>query len=276
MSVAATSSREQALAGGLAFAMHVLFLILLVFGVSWQHKQMDTAVVVDLWRDLPAVTPQASAPPAPASKPEPPPPQVVVKPPPKPEPAPRVEVKPAPKPEAAPAPKPDIALKEKEEKARKLKEQVEAKQRAAEKAREVELEKKKRAEAEALKKQQAADAAAKSLAAEQQKARDALAAQQAAAAQREIDKYMDGIRTRVRQFVLVPPSLKGNPEAEVEVTLLPGGEVLNVRISKSSGNAAYDAAVESAIRKAQPLVVPSGEQFQRYFRRFNMVFRPVQ
>ena len=57
MTAAAINSREQALAGGLAFAMHVLFLVLLVFGVSWQHKQIDTAVVVDLWRDLPAVTP---------------------------------------------------------------------------------------------------------------------------------------------------------------------------------------------------------------------------
>lgn len=270
MTAAAINSREQVLAGGLAFATHVLFLAVLVFGVSWQHRQVDTAVVVDLWRDLPAVTPpRVEAPPSkPAVKPEPPPP------------APKVEVKPPPRPEPRPEPvaRPDIALKEKLEKEqkRKAEQAAEEKKRAAEKAREAELERKKRAEAEALKKQQAAEAAAKSLAAEQQKARDALAAQQAAAAQREIDKYMDGIRSRVRQFVLVPPSVKGNPEAEVEVTLLPGGEVLNVRISKSSGNAAYDAAVESAIRKAQPLVVPSGEQFQRYFRRFNMVFRPVQ
>lgn len=269
MTATAINSREQVLAGGLAFATHVLFLAVLVFGVSWQHRQVDTAVVVDLWRDLPALAqPKAEPPPQPVVKPEPPPP------------APKVEVKPPPKLEPKPEPvaKPDIALKEKLEKERKLKAQqaAEEKKRVADKAREAELEKKKRAETEALKKKQAADAAANSLAAEQQKARDAVAAQQAAAAQREIDKYMDGIRSQVRQKVLLPPSLKGNPEAEVEVTLLPGGEVLNVRISKSSGNAAYDAAVESAIRKAQPLVVPSGEQFQRYFRRFNMVFRPVQ
>jgi colicin import membrane protein len=283
MSSAAIHSRERTLAGGLAFAVHVLLLIMLVFGVSWQHKQVDTAVEVDLWRDLPTAAPPKVEPPPkieppkPAPKPEPPPP------------APKVEVKPPPKPEPAPAPKPDIALKEKLEKERKLKEQqeAEAKKAAVEKARQAELEKKKRAEAdalkkkqtaeaEALKKKQAAEVAAKNAAAEEQKARDALAAQQAAAAKREIDKYMDGIRTKVKRFVVVPPSVQGNPEAEVEVTLLPGGEVLNVRISKSSGNTAYDAAVESAIRKAQPLVVPTGEQFQRYFRRFTMAFRPVQ
>lgn len=269
MTAAAISSREQALAGGLAFAMHVLFLILLVFGVSWQHQQIDTAAVVDLWRDLPttATPPVAEVPPPPQVKPEPPPP------------APKVEAKPPPKPEPAPVAKPDIALKDKQEKERKLKEQQAAEEKkklAAEKVREEALQKKKLADADALKKKQAADAAAKSAANEEQKARDALAAQQAAAAKREIDKYMDGIRTKVRRFVLVPPSLQGNPEAEASVTLLPGGEVLDVRISKSSGNAAYDAAIESAIRKAQPFTVPVGDQFQQNFRRFTMVFRPVQ
>ena len=98
MTAAAISSREQTLAGALAFAMHVLFLILLVFGVSWQHQQIDTAVVVDLWRDLPtAMPPKVEPPPAPVVKPEPPPPapKVEVKPPP-----PKVEAKPPPKPQA--------------------------------------------------------------------------------------------------------------------------------------------------------------------------------
>jgi colicin import membrane protein len=275
MTAAAISSREQTLAGALAFAMHVLFLVLLVFGVSWQHKQTDTAVVVDLWRDLPAAVPPKVEP-APVVKPEPPPPapKAEVKPPP-----PKVEAKPPPKPEPAPAPKPDIALKEKQEKERKLKEQQAAEEKkklAAEKAREEAAEKKKRAEAEALKKKQAAEAEAKRAAAEQEKMRAAEAAQRAAASRKEIDKYMDGIRTKVRRFVVIPPSLQGNPQAEVSVTLLPGGEVLDVRISKSSGNAAYDAAIESAIRKAQPYTVPTGDQFQQYFRRFTMVFRPVE
>jgi colicin import membrane protein len=270
MSTAAINSRDQALAGGLAFATHVLFLILMVFGVSWQHKQVDTAAVVDLWRDLPTATPPpaAEAPPPPQIKPEPPPP------------APKVEVKPPPpKPEPVPVVKPDIALKEKQEKERKVREQQAAEEKkklAAEKAQEEALQKKKLAEADALKKKQAAEVAAKSAANEEQKARTALAAQQAAAAKRDIDKYMDGIRTKVRGALLVPPSVQGNPEAEFSVTLLPGGEVLDVRLNKSSGNTAYDAAIEAAIRKGQPYTVPTGDQFQQYFRRFNMAFRPVQ
>ncbi|MBM3373953.1 MAG: cell envelope integrity protein TolA, partial [Betaproteobacteria bacterium] len=127
---------------------------------------------------------------------------------------------------------------------------------------------------EALKAKQAAEAEARRIAAEQQLARDKIAAQEAAAAKREVDKYMAGIQAKVRRFVLVPPSLQGNPEAEVVVTLLPGGEVLNVRIRKSSGNIAYDEAVERAVRRAQPFEVPAGEMFQRNFREFTMVFRP--
>lgn len=270
MGAAAINSRDRALAGGLAFATHVLFLMLLVFGVSWQHQQTDTAAVVDLWRDLPTAAP---------SRPEPPPPPPPVVKPEPPPPAPKVEVKPPPpKPEPAPLPKPDIALKEKQEKERKLKEQQaveEKKKLAAEKAREEAEDKKKRAEAEALKKKQAAETEAKRAAADQEKMRAAEAAQQAAAAKNEIDKYMNGIRDKVRRYVMVPPGVPDTAEAEFSVTLLPGGEVLDApRLIKSSGNPAYDKAIEAAIIKGQPYVVPSGTQFQQYFRRFTMTFRP--
>lgn len=270
MAAMALRSSAEAWAGALTFTVHLLLLALLVFGVSWQQQKVDTAQVVELWRDLPSSTP-------PKEEPPPPPPEVKPVPPP---PQPKLEAKPPPKPE--PAPKADIALKDKLEKERKLKEQTaleaEKKKLAADKQREAqreaELEKKKKAEADALKAKQAADAEAKRVAAEQQLARDKLAAEAAAAAKREVDKYLAGIQAKVRRFVLVPPSVQGNPEAEVVVTLLPGGEVLNVRVKKPSGNLAYDEAVERAVRRAQPFEVPSGELFQRNFREFTMAFRP--
>jgi colicin import membrane protein len=265
MAAFALHSREEAWAGALTFTVHLGLLALLVFGVSWQQQKIDTAAVVELWRELPAsAPPKEEVPPPPKTKPVPPPPQ------------PKSEAKPPPKPE--PAPKADIALKDKLEKERKQKEQaaleLQKKKLAEEKAREAELEKKKKAEAEALKAKQAAEAEAKRVAAEQQLARDKIAAQEAAAAKREVDKYLAGIQTKVRHFVRIPQSLQGNPEAEVVVTLLPGGEVLNVRIRKSSGNIAYDEAVERAVRLAQPFEVPAGELFHRNFREFTMVFRP--
>jgi colicin import membrane protein len=275
MSVAAFQSRDEALAGGLAFAMHVLFLVLLVFGVSWQHKPVETAAVVDLWRDLPAMSPPKAevAPPAPV-KPEPPPPR------------PRVEAKPPPKPEPAPAAKPDIALKDKQEKERRLKAQDEEKKRAEEKLREAEAEKTKRAaaealkkkqaaEADALKKKQAAEADARRLASEEAKAREAQAAQQAAASARIIDEYKQRIIDKVRRFIVEPPNLGANAEVEFDVVVLPGGEVLGAKLKRSSNSMpAYDAAVERAILKAQPLPLPPDPALMRQFRELNLKFRP--
>ena len=266
MTAAAFQSRDEALAGGLAFAMHVLFLVLLVFGVSWQHKPVETAAVVDLWRDLPSTAaPKVEvAPPAPI-KPEPPPPQ------------PKVEAKPPPKPEPAPAAKPDIALKDKQEKERKLKVQLEEKKRAEEKAREAEAEKKKRAEAEVLKKKQAAEADAKRIAGEQAKAEQALAAQQAAANAKVVDEYKRRIIEKVRRFIVLPPNVSDTAQVEFEVVVLPGGEVLGAKLKKSSNSIpAYDSAVERAILKAQPLPLPPDPALMRQFRELNLVFRPKE
>ena len=258
MSTAAINSRDQVLAGALAFAMHVLLLVLLVFGVSWQQKQIDTASVVDLWRDLPSIPqPQAEAPPPPA--------------------APKVEAKPPPKPEAAP--KPDIALKEKQEKERKLKEQqvVEAKKLAAVKASAAEAEKKTRAEAEALRQKQAAEAESKRVAAEQQKARDALAAQQAAAQAKIVDEYKRRISEKVRRFIVLPPNVSDAAQVEFEIVVLPGGEVLGAKLKRSANSIpAYDSAVERAILKAQPLPLPPDPALMRQFRELNLVFRPKE
>lgn len=265
MFTAAINSRDQALAGALAFAMHVLLLVLLVFGVSWQQKQIDTAVVVDLWRDLPSVTPPMAEPPPPEIQPAPPPP------------APKVEAKPPPKPEVAP--KPDIALREKIEKERKLKEQqaAEAKKLAATKASAAEAEKKKRAEAEAQKQKQAADAEVRRVAAEQQKARDSLAAQQAAAQAKIVDEYKRRISEKVRRFIVLPPNVSDAAQVEFEIVVLPGGEVLGAKLKRSANSIpAYDSAVERAILKAQPLPLPPDPALMRQFRELNLVFRPKE
>jgi colicin import membrane protein len=75
--------------------------------------------------------------------------------------------------------------------------------------------------------------------------------------------------------VVLPPDISGNPEAVYQVTLLPGGDVLDARLTKSSGVPAYDAAVRKAIMAAQPLPVPHEPAlFQQYYRRITLKFRP--
>lgn len=93
---------------------------------------------------------------------------------------------------------------------------------------------------------------------------------------REINKYSDGIRARVHAKVILPPGVAHNLQVEVNLELLPSGDLLNVRILKSSGNAAYDAAVDRAVRAAAPFAVPSGELFHQNFSSFEIVFRPMQ
>ncbi len=255
MSYAYATQNEKTVSGALALVMHLLFLLLLVFGVSWQHQQSDSAAIVDLWHSLPAL-PQPEA--------EPPPPEARAPPEP-PRPAPKAE----PKPEPKPVIKPDIALKEKLEKDRKQKEQdkIETKKRDDEKAR------------AALKEKQAKEAKAKHLAKEQD---DALrnvneqAAQAAAARGKLIDEYRRRISEKVKRFVVLPPNLQGNPEVEFDVVLLPGGEVLGVKLRKSSAVAAYDNAVERAILKAQPLPLPPDPALFSDFRELNLRFRPKE
>jgi colicin import membrane protein len=251
----------------LAVLMHVLFFVLIVVGVSWQRKPQP-AVEAELWSKLPPMPKVA--------------PKVVERPPekepaPRPKPPPAPKVMPAPpKVEPPPAPKPDIAVKQKVEKkvepkpppkpdlARiEVQKRAAAKKAAEERARREEREREMQkllAEKEAAAKLQAERAAA------ERKARAAEAS--------EMAKYVAGIQAKVWARVALPQDLVGNPEAVFVVSLLPGGELQSVTMSKSSGNAAYDAAIERAIRQAQPFVVPTGDAFHRNFRRFPMTFRP--
>jgi len=90
-----------------------------------------------------------------------------------------------------------------------------------------------------------------------------------------IDDWRARIQAAVKSRVVLPPNIEGNPEARFEVVLLPGGEVLSATLKKSSGHAAYDAAVERAINRASPLPVPNDtDLFQENFRELNLVFRP--
>jgi colicin import membrane protein len=117
------------------------------------------------------------------------------------------------------------------------------------------------------------DAARKQHEAEEGKRRQEAAAR--AAQQKLISDLTARIQSKIKSHVVVPPNIEGNPEARFEVVLLPGGEVLSTALKKSSGNPAYDAAVERAISRASPLPVPTDtDLFQESFRELNLVFRP--
>ena len=90
------------------------------------------------------------------------------------------------------------------------------------------------------------------------------AAQRAAAGKKGLQDYAAKIRRKVRSNIVQPPNIQGNPEAIFEVNQLPGGEVLDVRLKRSSGNEVLDRAIETAIRKSSPLPPPDDPAlFQR-------------
>ena len=266
--------RERTISRALAAGLHVAFVLLLIFGVSWQKRVAEAPAVVELWRSLPPM-PVEEAPPQPKIEPRP-------------EPKPRPQ--PAPKPEVKPTPKPDIALKEKMEKERKLKEREleKQKQHEIEKRKEDEAKKLKAKEQLELKKKEdekrklekdrhAQEADQKRLAAEKQALTDRLAKEQASAQTRALNEFVTRIQNKIRNNIIEPPGLQGNPQVEFEVVILPGGEIMDgsVKLKRSSGIPSYDQAVERAILKSSPLPVPAaGDPLFDLFRRPTLQIKP--
>jgi colicin import membrane protein len=230
----------------LAAAVHVALIVLLVYGVRWQTRPPE-AVEVELVRAVPA------------------PPAAVVEPPPEPAPPPKVEAKPEPKIEPKPAPpKPDIALKEKEKPKPKPEPKpiprVESKPEPDKASRQL--------MAEALKREQQQLEARKA----EQELAQMKAAQAASARSKATADYIGKIRGKIRGKIVLPQNIQGNPQAIFEVIQLPSGEVLSVKLLKSSGNASLDAAIERAILGSSPL--PKPDQPDAFDRALKIPYKP--
>jgi colicin import membrane protein len=225
----------------LTLAVHAILLLVMFLGVRWQSHPAES-VTVELWEPPPP-------PPAPVVEAPKPPPKVE---PPKPEPEVRkpdiVEKapppKPKPKPEAKPAPPKDDEFQK-----RLAREQLAMEQRKIDDERRRVDEERRKAEADRIAREQAA-----------------------AARNKALNEYIARIRAKVKQNWILPQDLQGNPEAVFRVIQLPTGEVISVRLTKPSGNPAYDAAVERAILKSSPLPLPASRD--QFYRELELTFRP--
>jgi len=242
----------------LAVLVHAAFIAVIVFGVTWQSAPTAPAVA-EIWDKLPPTKSTPAPQPAPKPPPEPP------KPPPEP---PKPEVKPPPpKPEPKvepPKPDPEIALKaerqkreklerEKAEKLEREKQEKAEKEKAQKKREEQERKQREREEAEQMKRE---EAQRQRQIQEQQAQAERARAAAASARQKEFNEWVDKIRARIRGRANVPDTVPKGTKVQVLIRILPGGEVLDIAITKRSGNAAYDNAIERAIRSASPLPVP--------------------
>lgn len=79
-----------------------------------------------------------------------------------------------------------------------------------------------------------------------------------------IQRYMADIRNKVERNWLRPPGTRTGMTCTVLVQQLPTGDVVNVRITRSSGDPVFDRSVENAVHKASPLPPPPvPELFER-------------
>jgi len=271
--------RARALA--LAVLAHVLLMLALTWGITWNRESQDMSVEAELW----ASVPQEAAPRA--AQPEPAPPVVQAPPPPPPAPPePKVEAPPPP----APAKEPDIALEretrrqeaqrlaELEERkkleARKRQEEAERERKLAE-ARKKKEEQERRELAErkaAEKKKQEELAKAKAREEQETKLRETIRRQQiermrnlasgtgsddargtAARSAGPSDSYAGRVRARVKPNIVFTDDIPGNPTAEIEVRMAPDGTITSKRVVKSSGVSSWDAAVLRALDRTEVL-----------------------
>jgi colicin import membrane protein len=276
----------------LAVAVHAALLAFLAIGVSWQ-KVNPVSVEAEVWDMSVQTAAAPELPPEPAPEPEPQPEPAPEPPPPPPPPEPVVErPAPTPDPEIAlreekkrkqeeaqKAAAEEKKRKEAEEKKRE--EAAEKKREEAEQKKREEAEKKKLEEAE-RKKNEAAEKKKADAAAAEKKKKEAAAAKAEAAKlekfrQEELKRmagamgssgtavkstgprsdggYIAAITAAIKSATAYPGNtdVGGNPRATFRVEQLPTGEIMSVRLVKSSGVPEFDRAVENGIKKASPL-----------------------
>src|SRR5450830_1002851 len=259
----------------LAAAVHLGLLAFLFIGIDWQNNE-PVAVEAEVWdmKTQAAVTP----PPPPKEVEEPPapkPPDIALE----------REKRKLEQKKLAEEKREETRLREERE-AKQLKEQKKAEQLAAKKEQEAA---EKKAQALADKKAEEKKLLDKKLEekklAEKQKGEKLAKAKAEAAEQAKLDKlrdaemkrmlsgvggtgeaakstaprsdpgYLAGIRTKVKSTTSYTgdTDVPGNPTAEFRIEQLPSGEIMNVKLLKSSGVGSFDDAVEKGIIKASPL-----------------------
>ena len=221
-------------AGMLALAVHLLLFFVLYYGFHWQ-AQPPEEFMVEMWESLPDTEVVPEQPPEPPVKAEPKPLPKVVAP-------------------VLPPVNADIELRDKKKKQAEEK----AKAAAAAKAKQEKELRELEAYSERLRNSEQAR----------------IRAEVDAATATQVGRYQDMIRAKIRRNIVMPPDVPESAKAEFKVTLLPGGDVLDVELLRSSGHTAYDNAAERAIYKAQPLPVPDDVDLQKMFRELKLTIRP--
>ncbi len=181
----------------------------------------------------------------------------------------------------------DLKLRQQEE---EKKRQTEEARLAAAKKQQQELEQKRRREEEQRKQEERNKAEAEAERRRQEEERKRLAAEEALKKQlaeeqrrgqeaqdREdqnvIGQHVSRIQAAItREFNLT--GLQPGLSCVLHIRMIPGGEVVEARIVRSSGNSVFDSRAETAVKRASPLPVPDNPRIFGKMREIRITFAP--
>ncbi|MBV9576822.1 MAG: cell envelope integrity protein TolA [Gammaproteobacteria bacterium] len=93
-------------------------------------------------------------------------------------------------------------------------------------------------------------------------------------AQGEVNKYKALIMQAISQQWIIPLQANKKLSTVLMIHLAPGGMVLDVQITKSSGDPALDSSARAAVLKSSPLPVPADPAAFEAFRQFVLKMKP--
>ena len=92
----------------------------------------------------------------------------------------------------------------------------------------------------------------------------------------EVDKYKALIVNAIGRHWILPDNADSALSSQFRIRLAPDGAVLEVSLTRSSGDALLDRSAQTAIYKASPLPVPTDSETFALFRDISLTVRPEQ
>lgn len=90
----------------------------------------------------------------------------------------------------------------------------------------------------------------------------------------EVDRYKALIISAISRQWILPESTQANLSSQFRIRLAPDGSVLEVTLTRGSGDSVLDHSAQSAIYKASPLPVPTDPAAFNTFRDISLTVRP--
>ena len=92
----------------------------------------------------------------------------------------------------------------------------------------------------------------------------------------DVEKYSYLIQRQVRENWKRPKNINQSLMTEIQINLVPTGEILSASVIKSSGNKTFDESAMSAILKVKSFegLTMQMQLFDQHFRKFTLVFTP--